>query len=113
VTPRAKLCIANGLMLAGLAPFALGACWVVAVLSYAQTHKGQMGGGDAIMMMVVLFAGYVFALVVAGGGALWSRAVARRDGAPRSLAAAAIRTLVAVALLPPFIWYLGVTLHIL
>jgi len=95
VTPRAKLCIANGLMLAGLAPFALGACWVVAVLSYA------------------LFAGYVFALVVAGGGALWSRAVARRDGAPRSLAAAAIRTLVAVALLPPFIWYLGVTLHIL
>lgn len=107
MAPRNKLRIANLFTLAGLAPLALGCYWIAAVLAYAGQHKGQMGGSGVFLMMGVLFITYAFAFVVSGASALWSVALVRRDAALRTPIATAIKVLVGVALLAPWVWTAG------
>jgi hypothetical protein len=110
MSPRTKIRIANVFMLAGLAPLLLGVYWIATVINYAQHHKGQMGGSDAFLMMGVLFITYAFAFVVSGSSALWSISVVRRHAELRTMPATAIKSLVGIALLAPWLWIGGARL---
>lgn len=113
MAPQNKLRIANVLMLAGILPLILGVSWICAVMSYAQQHKGEMGGSDAFLMIGVLAVTYAFALLVGGAGALWSTLIARRHAGLRTKPATIIRTTVAVFLLAPLLWYFAITFRLL
>lgn len=112
MTSRAKLWIANVLMVLGIVPLLLGLSWILAVIGWARQHQGQMGGSDAFLMLGVLLVGYAFALLVSGGSAVWSARVARRDTGAGSRVSAIIRSGVCVVLLVPLLWYAGVSLSL-
>lgn len=108
MTTHAKLRTANVLMLIGILPLALGVAWVAAVIASAHRFKGQMGGSDAFLMIAVLLMSYLFALLVAGAGALWSISITKRDAGLRSTPAVILRAVVALALGAPLLWYVGI-----
>ena len=110
MSPRSKLCIANALMLTGIAPLLLGIGWICWVIAYARQHKGQMGGSDAFLMMAVLFLTYAFALIIGGASALWSTFLTKRNVGLRSRVATTIRWSVCIVLLVPVVWYVGLML---
>gem|GEM_PF-2594858 len=107
-----QLAVANLLMLLGLAPLLLGAAWVVAALWYAGQHSGAAGGSDAFLMIAVLGMTYIFALLVAAPGALWSRSLVRRHAPLRTRTATVMKWLVVTALMAPVLAYTGLALWI-
>ena len=107
MTTQGKLLTANILMLVGIVPLILGISWILAVISYDQQHKGEMGGSDAFLMIAVLMVTYAFAAVVAGASALWSMSIVRRNSGLRSRSANVIKALVGLMLGAPLLWYVG------
>ncbi|MCS0810417.1 hypothetical protein NX774_21045 [Massilia agilis] len=97
-------------MIVGTMPLVLGLIWIVSVIFYAQTHKGQMGGSDAFLMIGVLFITYSFAFLVGGGSALWSALVARGNPDARTRASTLVRRFVCILLGAPLAGYFGLNL---
>jgi hypothetical protein len=97
-------------MLVGILPLVLGVSWILAVIAYAQQHKGQMGGSDAFLMIGVLIVTYAFALLLGGGSSIWSAVVARRNAGIRATASKIFRISVWLILAAPLVWYVGLTL---
>lgn len=108
MTPQGKLRMTNVLMLVGIVPLILGIGWILAVISYAQQHRGEMGGSDAFLIIAVLIATYAFALVVSGPSALWSVFIVRRNAGLRTKSATIIKAAVCVVLIAPLLWYIGI-----
>lgn len=112
MTPRSKLLSANALMLLGIMPLLLVFIWIILVISYAQQHKGVMGGSDAFLMIGALFVTYVFAALVAGSSALWSVSIVKRNAGVRMQSATIMKTMVAIALVAPLVWYAGISFRL-
>ena len=73
-------------------------------------QHSQGAGSDAFLMIFMLGASWIFATVVAGGGALWSRRVARRNPDARTRLARALRLLAAVTIFLPLLGYVSLSL---
>lgn len=112
MTPRCKLQVANILMLVGISPLILGIGWILTVLSYAQRHRGEMGGSDAFLMIAVLIVTYAFAVVVGGASALWSAFIVKRTAGVRTKPGLMLRIVVGVILFAPLLGYLWLTFRV-
>lgn len=108
-----KLRIAHFLMFIGIAPLLLAAAFPVSGIAFAQSHPGQVDGSDAFLMIALILFGYLTTLVLGGGGALWSWILVRRRIDVASRATIVLRTVVAVALVVPAVWYLSLLLRYL
>lgn len=71
----------------------------------------QMGDADGFLMVGVLLLTYAIALLVGGGGALWSAVVARRHAGLRARASTLIRGGACIVLLAPLLWSLWITVR--
>ena len=111
MTAQGKLLTANILMIVGIVPLILGISWIVTIISYAQHHRGEMGGSDALLMIAVLFVTYTFAAVVGGASALWSMSIVRRNAGLHSKSATVIRAVVGLMLGLPLLWYAGIQIN--
>lgn len=98
-----KLRIAHFLMYIGVAPMALAAAYSVAVIGYAQSHRGQGNGSDTFLLVVLLLFGYATALVLGRTGALCSWFLTKRRIDERSTATVSLRMTVAAALLQGYL----------
>jgi hypothetical protein len=98
-------------MIVGIVPLILGISWILFAISYAQHHKGEMGGSDAFLMIAVLVVTYAFAAVVAGASALWSMSIARRNSGLRVKSASVMRAIVGIMLGLPLLWYAGIQVN--
>ncbi|WP_395401998.1 hypothetical protein ACHMW6_28465 [Pseudoduganella sp. UC29_106] len=105
MTPQRKLHIANALIILGILPFSLSVYWTFSILAWARANPGQAGGSDAFLMIFLLGASWIFATVVAGGGALWSRRVARCNPDARTRLALVLRALAGLTILLPLLAY--------
>lgn len=73
MTPQAQLRNAHRLMVAGMAPLFLGIALVGAILAAEHTRgEGLLG------LLGIVVATYLVAVIIAGGGALWSGVLVRR-----------------------------------
>ncbi|MGI4718557.1 MAG: hypothetical protein ACRYGO_03975 [Janthinobacterium lividum] len=99
MTPQNKLRLANVLMLAGLVPLTVSMVRMVSAFPAAR-HVGSHIG-DALM--TIGFA-YLFALLVSSAGAGWSFMVEKRHGQVEVGGTNAIRVLVLMALIGPFVF---------
>lgn len=109
MTPRGQLRIADGLMLAGLAPLAVGVAWVGGVMSWARSHPGQMGG-EVFILMAVLLITYLFALVVSGGALAWATSIRRRHADAGTPWTTLVMGGTGIVLVLPLLFYVGVVL---
>ena len=103
MTPRNKLRTANVLMLVGILPLLVGIYWMVAnfpeLPSDGYQRRSQIA--DALLLFGKVIFAYVFAVLVSGGGLVWSALVAGRENGTQVFAARTIRILVCVVLLVP------------
>lgn len=110
MTRQAGLRTASALMYVGLAPFALGVCWILSIFFFAWRHPGAVGGGDAFLMIAVLIVGYVFAAVVGGSGALLSYLLTAKDAGLCSRRVTMARLAVGAVLIAPLLWLAAIQL---
>lgn len=102
---QSKHRVANALMLIGVMPLTLGVVWVSAAVAYGQRNRGNVGGSDVFLMMAVLAVSYLFAVLISGTGAVWSRSLAKNDPAMRAPVSKILRTCVCVILIVPLLFY--------
>ena len=70
-----KLAVANGLMVAGMAPMMLWLAMLVDALDHLRT--GESGLPELMFAGVAGMGAYLFALVVSGAGAIWAGGLLR------------------------------------
>ena len=109
MTPKANLIRANIFMLLGIIPVILVVIWIIFAMFYGRQLKVAMGGSDAFLMIGALSVTYVFAVLIAGSSALWSMSIVKRNAGLHMQSATIMKTMVAIVLVTPLVWYAGIS----
>lgn len=97
----ARIALANGLMGAGLAPMVLWLAMLANSMSYLR--RGEFGLPDLMFAGVAGMGAYLFALLVAGAGAIWAATQVRAAATGARRIAKALILLTAAFLLLPWL----------
>jgi energy-coupling factor transporter transmembrane protein EcfT len=102
MSPRAKLVIANVLMIIGVVPLAFFVVWLIGILTWSPGHQAIIPIMDPLGMIGPFVMSFIITAAVGGTSAAWSWDLVRANPQSRSRVALGLRLMTAVLLISPF-----------